>query len=344
MSTILQKSRALAASFLIPLLASPHVGAQEPPPPTAPSALPWAADPGVEDLSGPAQKLFDDAKLARKEKRFEDCYRNALGAWKLAPRAGVAALLGDCALDVDKPRDAAEYIAFFLANVPPNATPELLSYQKERFALAKAKVAVVTVKPSVASAKVTCDKKPVDGTAIYLDPGSHTCEARADGYEVASATVEVAAGTERELVLELVPSTAPPNGDDDDGPSLGVPIGGTVLALGGFCAVTSVALGIIASSKKSRVNEIGDQIRAEGRSCPDGSSDALCVESFDAAKQYDELTPAAIGTGIAGGVLLIVGGAILINEALTTEEDSNDVSIVPFGSPSSGGAMLRGSF
>src|SRR5688572_28154163 len=153
--------------------------AQEPPPPP-PTALPWAPETPVEDLSGPAQKLFDDAKQARKDKRFDDCYRNALAAWKLAPRAGVAALLGDCAIDVGKPRDAAEHIAFFLANVPANASPELISYQKERFALAKQKVAIVTVSANVAGATLTVDKKTIDGAPVYLDPeiGRALCRER----------------------------------------------------------------------------------------------------------------------------------------------------------------------
>jgi hypothetical protein len=325
MKPLLHHCRVLGASlFLIGQISF----AQEPPPP-APTALPWAPETPVEDLSGPAQKLFDDAKQARKDKRFDDCYRNALGAWKLAPRAGVAALLGDCALDVGKPRDAAEHIAFFLANVPANATPELLNYQKERFAAAKQQVAIVTVKPSVAGAKVTVDKRDVDGAAVYLDPGAHTFEATAEGYEPASATVELTAGSEREVALEMVPLPIDGNGDEGGGSWIGYAPGGIVLGIGVAGLAAGIGVLVAASGKTSSADDKLEELRAATGTtepCLNPNNAAPCAEIADLRDEHDTLLGVGRGVAIGGGAVVATGVVLLIIAAVTAEDAPAEAS------------------
>jgi hypothetical protein len=305
---------------------------------------------GAQRRAPPRGGIPDDAKLARKEKRFEDCYRNALGAWKLAPRAGVAALLGDCALDVDKPRDAAEYIAFFLANVPPNATPELLSYQKERFALAKAKVAIVTVKPSVASAKVTVDKKPADGAAVYLDPGSHTFEATAEGYQSASATVDLPAGSERDVPLELVKL---PDGDiptEEPGAWMTYAPGGIVFGLGIAGIIVGIPLFFVAKDKDDTAGRKLDELRAATGAqypCVNGANAEVCNYIADKQQQHDTFLGAARGMAAAGGAVAGVGIALFIIAAVTepksepsSSEPEEALHILPWSPPGSLGAGI----
>jgi hypothetical protein len=262
--------------------------------------------PDDEVLVEQAEKLYNEAREARKAGRYPDCYGAAAAAWKLAPRPKVAAIAGDCALDVGRAREAAERLQYFVDNPPKRVEPKVLEYFQSRLGEAKQKIVTVRVKVNIAAAAVRIDNKPVDGAPVFLDPGAHDFEATHDGYQPASAHLDLLAGDDREVPLELQPIAAPPpNGGDHErsyAPEIGLGIAG-----GAALVVGAVLLGVGFAQKSDAQDTIGSLKTESGREfpCDEPQYDATrCEDASDGLGGSDALIP-------TGGVALGVGAALI---------------------------------
>ncbi len=194
----------------------------------------------------------------------------------------------------------------------------------------------------VPSVKISVDGKARDervGSALSLDPGSHTFTFEAPGLPTATKTLVLVEGVKErsETVTLGAPAAAPtpdaascwcfPYLDERSGAAaggggssqktIGLVVGGVGIA---GLAVGGV-FGLMASSEWS-------QAQKDGKESEKSTADSQATVSTIAF--------------IAGGVL-VAGGAILWLTA-PSASSSTTVGLVPSVTPGGGGALLRGTF
>lgn len=183
--------------------------------------------------------------------------------------------------------------------------PALLEYMEKRLASAKEHVATVTVTASVAGARIAVDGQAVEEKLVFLDPGSHSFEAQAEGYRPAGRTLELGAGTEREVALQLVaietgPVEDPPNGSGGSGEGEDSGAEPWVLAVGygtaGVLLVGGIVFTALANGKAGEGEDELARLTAD-RSAP-------CCEELDAIRdQQDAFSNVALWSFIGAGAL-----------------------------------------
>ena len=202
----------------------------------------WAprAEASSADLSKQAQQLFDEGLAAERAGRWEKARTFLLSTWRLQHHWKVAAHLGSVEHRLGKMRDAAEHLTFLLREAPRMDTDDRRQTEK-MVAQARAKVGAVVVSVSPPGAEVWMDeelvgKAPLPG-ALFVKPGAHGMEVRAEGYVAVARTVMADAGHEEhvEVGLLAVPKApaavrAPEAGEGKKGPNKAVVIAGGVAA------------------------------------------------------------------------------------------------------------------
>ncbi|WP_437535806.1 hypothetical protein WME79_15195 [Sorangium sp. So ce726] len=121
-------------------------------------------------------------------------------------RAEIAGELGLCELALNRPRDAAEHLAWSLSQGEPLPLP-----LQRRFEIGLRKAAFVVAELRLAvdppDAEVFVDGKvivrPEGAYQIFVEPGRHTVRARALGREDAVHVVGAVTGAEHEIVMHL---------------------------------------------------------------------------------------------------------------------------------------------
>jgi hypothetical protein len=287
------------------LAAGGHAAAQQPP---------------GEQPSVAREEAERQYKLAREARMANDpaaCHARAAGALALHRTAKIAALLGDCAVDIGRHREAAEALSYALDN-PPEVKPELLEHWRARLAEAKRHVAALALSASVDGATCTVDGTPVDGLpkTIFLDPGQHVFEGVRAGYVAKKQALVVAAGTDTTLELVLVPvdgSAAPdpsPHGYDSEaaGRSYAPEIAAGVIAAAGIGA--GIALLALSSSTHGDADDALASLRAEsGRQqpCNPPFDDTRCADLASDRDDGDLFLGVGIASMSLGGAALITG-------------------------------------
>src|SRR5262249_49367711 len=121
----------------------------------------------------------------------------------------IAGNLGDCELRLGLYRDAAEHLARYVREIEKDktSTPQERKEGLARYAEARAKGGEVNLEVDVPGAEVYVDGKlaapvPLEGP-VFLEPGSHTFEARAEGLPSARATIEAKPGAGEPVKLVL---------------------------------------------------------------------------------------------------------------------------------------------
>ncbi|MBI4918176.1 MAG: PEGA domain-containing protein, partial [Acidobacteria bacterium] len=190
---------------------------------------------------------------------------------------------------------------------------------------------------SVDGAHVSLDGKslgpaPLKGS-VFVEPGHRVFTATREGYEPARSEVDVKKGASAEVSLELVAK----EGSGGVNPV----VAGIGFGLGAATGIVAGVLGGMSASKKSREDELAAELDVAGASCPSNSTASNCVELRDVASAKDTLQNAAVGLGIAAGVLTV--GSIIYT-AVAASQSAPAVAVVPWADPQSGGLALTGSF
>ncbi len=246
-----------------------------------------------------------------------------LEAFKLAPHHTIASNLAEVEIKLGKYREASEHLNYVLHSLPPSATEERASSEKD-LAQCRERLSIVRVAVSVQGAAVTLDGQSV-GTApleteLWLEPGEYVVEARHAGYEPASERVTVRAGESREIMLalsELMASDAGPTADDYRGeikPSSGMSAKTMVVIGGSVLTIAAAAVGTVFLVKKNSAAEDADQALADiieaepdlgknGEACRLEPSErpAACATLMDAQHDKETFKNVAIGSFIAAG-------------------------------------------
>jgi hypothetical protein len=208
---------------------------------------PVAAEPVRLVESGPAasvmtpqqRDLYETGMSAAAKERWGEAHAAWLAAWGLKRHYQIAGSLGTAEAKLGRYRDAAEHLASFMREAPATKVKERQSVQ-ELLAEVRKHVGALGIKVEPAGAEVFVDgvrvgKAPL-ADEVFVDAGARVIEARLEGYEIASAKVDAAAGASREVALRLVKSEgkdgAAARGATDNGSSPGAGNTGSSTAAG----------------------------------------------------------------------------------------------------------------
>lgn len=297
--------------------------------PVGVTALPARAIATEETKADKAARLFKQAFELSKKKDWPGAYQLLRESFDLVPVAETATNLGQAAAKLGKHDEAARYFAHAMRTVSPTVPTQTRQAIEKMLGEAKKEVTTVHLTTDPKNAELF-----VNGTSIgsaealedpvFLLPGEHVIEARADGYEPAKERIVATKGAERALSLKLAPTAATPPGSLPGsglgGPKNPSPHGSDptqngkaepnvlpVVLIGGGVALVAAGIGVgflIASNgTESDADDLGKELDAAG-GCGAGNPNAdRCAtlrDRFETAdSQRNISTIGFIGAGVA---------------------------------------------
>jgi hypothetical protein len=173
----------------------------------APEARAHAADPSNEAGTAAAESLFQEARRLSDAKKFSDACPKFLASHKLSPAVGTLLNLADC---YEKNGQVASAWARFreaTALAQRLNRPEREKVARERAEKLEPRLVRITINSRDKNAQVTLDGVEIDtavlGTALPVDPGKHTIEAKAPGKKTFTTSVETAERTKNAPVVDV---------------------------------------------------------------------------------------------------------------------------------------------
>jgi hypothetical protein len=301
-----------------------------------------------------ARQLYADGVKAYQASRWADARASFLAAWALAKHYTIAGNLGDCELRLGLYRDAAEHLARYVREIEQDKTssPQERKEGHARFAEARAKVGEVDLQVNVSGAEVYVDGK-LAGTApleapIFLDPGTHTVEARSEGLPSTRATIVAKAGAAETLALALkrgpdVPPERPPVR-----PSLAWIVASGALAAGGLALGTGLT--VAANGKGSNVRALQASLKQGASMYPcagatSGSAAMTCTALDNGLTSQQTLSNAAFTSFMVGGAFALATAGLGVWTALTPKEGRETkpvLSLAPLLGTREGGVVAAG--
>lgn len=310
-----------------------------------------------------ADVYFRQGNILYKAQSFAEAREAFASAWKLKKAHDIAANLAYTEMRLGRFREAAEHLAFAVKTWPPTGKADKRDYAIERFETAKREVGTLTVHVSETKADILVDGQfagtsPLD-TDIFVDPGSHTVEAKLIYFADAKQAVNVAKGSPATVNLMLAPALRPspapssptvvvappatlPSPSSRVSPALFV-VGGSLAALGLAIGggLTLVANGKGADAKTLRA-DLGSRSACAGSTVDTPSCTAL---KGDLASK-DSFTKAAFASFIVGGAFALATTSLgaWAGIAPTREGRAQSVRVVPILGRNEGGAAVFGNF
>lgn len=296
-----------------------------------------AAPGGVVDAASlkKARDLFEQANALYDANKYPQAEAAYLGAWKIKKSFDVAGNFGNLEADMNKPRNAAEYLSFALREFPAGGKPALRDALLKRLGEVTKLVGVVRIQVSRPGAEVFVDgaslgPSPIQ-TEVFLDPGTHTAEARLEGFVPAPITFIAARGKAADLTLTLVPLPGASK---------------TVLIAGGVIAgVGVVAGGALMGISTTRKGTAADVAQAKKVGCPAGGTGATtgaCKNLAAAVSTRNALANAGLWTLVGGGVVGV--GTLIYGLAGGSKAPRTGVVVLPVVTGDGGGLVAGGTF
>jgi hypothetical protein len=283
----------------------------------------------IAELYKQANALYDQKKLAEAEVLY-------LQAWNLKKTYDVACNLGAIELDLAKPRDAAEHLAYALQEFPAGGKASAREQIEGRSKKAREQVGALRVRVSTPGARVVVAGRAVGSSPIadevFVEPGSVSVEASLPGYEAAQQTIQVAKGAAVEVSLTL-----------EHAKRSKVPafvIGGVGLAALGLGASF---IGI-AESDRSNAKSLSN---LTNHSCPvsDPAPQGNCKELATTAAHEDTFGNIGIvSLAVAGAAAVGVATYLLWPASHEEPTSARTVRVLPTASTTGGGLFVLGSF
>jgi hypothetical protein len=276
-----------------------------------------------------ANKLYDANKYPQAEAAY-------LIAWKIKKSFDVAGNFGNLEADMNKPRNAAEYLAYALREFPAGGKPALRDALIKRLGEVTKLVGVLRLTSSKPGAEMFVDGVSLGvsplADEVYLEPGTHIIEARLDGFMPAQMTVTAVKGKTDQQELTPLP---PP------GANKTVLIAGGVLA--GVGVLAGGALLGISTTKKGSAADVAAASAMGG--CPAGGSGATagaCKNVADALSSRKTLANVGLWTLVGGGVVGV--GTLIYGLAGGSKAPRTGVRVLPVVTGDGGGLVVGGSF
>jgi hypothetical protein len=251
------------------------------------------------DNKAAAQALFDEGRHLMDQKNYADACKKFEGSQKLDPGAGTLLNLADCY--ERNGQIASAWVTYKDgAAASGDRHPDWVQRAEKKAAELQPHLSKLTiVVTAVANLEVKRDGQTVAptalGSALPVDPGPHTIEARAPGYTAFTTTVTIGADNDAQTVTIPALVSDGSGGGVSTAPSSGGTqriIGGVLIGTGVVGVAIGTVFGIIALGKKS-----------------DASDPALCSSDFTMCTQQGKnLVDDAKSAGLISTVGLIAGG------------------------------------
>jgi len=323
----------------------------------APSASSTAAVIETIEGSDEVQKLYMEGDDAFKRAAYQEADALFTKAWAQSKSFDVAGRLGETKRELGKLREAAQYLSFALRNALPSTRASRRDALKKDLDAVKEKLATIKLTVSLVEAKIAIDGAALDplffGPEVFIEPGKHTFEATAEGYETAKQTVDGKPG--EILVVSLTLDRAVPKPPPGAAPTAtpGTPLPAALLGAGGgvFVVLGAVLVGVAESRKTEAYNLAAKTIVDGRRTCPKqgpGPTET-CDKVRAAASDVDLFGNIGVGAFIAGGVLIGAAAGYMLFFTPSTKppasaEPPKTGKLVPLVGPNGGGLLFTGSF
>lgn len=330
-----------------------------------------------ENRAAEAAKLLKEATARVKKSDWAGAYPRLKKSFELVPASETAANLGQAAHALGKFAEAGRYLAYALRTLSPTVPAATRQGVESLQVATRKEVTEMRLSVEPPSAEVFVDDEARGRAAdlldpIFLDPGLHRVEARADGYVTKTASVTAEKGTQRDIALKLertpdasgVAGATSAGHDGGTGPAAsssrperdaGVPPVTatsdprmTIGIVGGGLTAIAVGAGVVFSLKASSAGDDEDELSRGIRtkygpnacSSPTGAAAGLCAEYLD---KVDERKGASQWSTVsfvaAGGLAVATVAAVLLwprNEA--------PPAVSAWGSRDGGGVLVGGAF
>jgi serine/threonine-protein kinase len=315
-----------------------------------------------------ATQLFDDADKDMSRSNYAAACSKYGESQRLDPQLGTLLHLADC---YEKAGKTASAWATFKDAIEIAARKNAAGANESREKIARSRAAALEARLSkltllvaggdAAGLEVQQDGQLVGratwGSALPVDPGSHTLVAKAPGKKTWTKTVEVGANgakievavpaLEPDVAARATPSS-PPAADaatpalragSPEAPSTG---GSSQRAVGyaiGGAGVVGVAIGTAFFLKRGSTVSERDGL-CPGDVCKDAAEASRVADLTDQAKH--EATASIIAFA-SGGVALVAGGVLLLTATSTeSAKPGAALRILPWASATSAGAAMTG--
>jgi hypothetical protein len=309
------------------------------------------AKPAPESAEDRAAHALSAGNKAFREGRFADAERAYLEAFTVKKGYDIAGNLGAAELAQGKLREGAQHLAITLRMFPITGEPAVRERMQQAFDQCRSGVGAVRVEVDVRGAQVLVDGTPYGEAPlvddVFVDPGEHTFEARAEGYTAATQRVTVDRGGAAVVKLPLaplpakvvvVPATPPRRRSVVPGISLAAL---SVVGFTGGAAFLAASLG-----KRSDARAQGGVILGGRGSCVAGAGNydaARCPTLLATARADDVLHDVAVGAFVMGSAAAVATAGYFLWPRLAPSS-GDKVRFTPVLGAEGGGAVLSGSF
>lgn len=307
-----------------------------------------AADPSApspQDVDA-ARVLREAAANAAEKKDFATCKTKAAESFARAKQPQSVGLQGVCEAELKQWRDAAEHLSY-AAQFDPNAS-RVADY-KAKLADAKTRVGTLEVKTVPDACELKVDDRPIGQSPrdVFVNPGRYRVTAEAKGYDSKTVEIEITVGQTKPLAIELT-ATATTSSAGGGGAATTTGAGGAVSTGSGAVEPPSnrpvwpIGLGYGLAALGLGVG-IGTTVAANA--APDFDCEGLqCADGDAYVERQETLSNAAFWSFIAGGTVALATTGYLIWVVTAPKGKPPTALLVPFASPTFGGATVLGRF
>lgn len=309
---------------------------------------------------GQAQELTaeDEAKamrfLAEGNKAFktgkfpqaEEAYRKA---YELKPVHDIAGNLAMAEFALNKPRDAAEHLAFAIRLFPITGDKLVRDAMVKTFEQCRQQVATVKVSTNVKGTLVYVDGRLMGESPlpddVFVEEGNHTVEGKATGYKPFSKPFTSTKGGEVSVSLTLValPQSSRQVFIEVPAQRRSV-VPGVVLGAGALLAAgAGVGVYFLADAKKNSLIQDGTQYPKGACLVP--SPPGYCADLKNRAYAVDTFRTVSVGAFIGAGVLALGAVTYLVwPNARPKTPTRGSLQVSPLLGAGTNGMVVSGSF
>jgi hypothetical protein len=280
-------------------------------------------------------ELYLQAREARVAKDYATCHAKAAASIAAHPYPPTAGLLGDCALELGRYREAAEHLSAAIAD-PRRSSSKIVEHWQARLAEAQRHLATVRVTVSIEDAECTADGARIAKlpATLYLEPGQHVFEATHPERDPDRREMALSAGASVDVPLdpkERAPAPQsdpnPSTGNGDNGvPGFAIAAGVSgAFALGGIAL--TVAAAVLHADAYDEVDSLGAGI-APSSACGSATPPAQCgalSDALDDEGTYRTIFP--VGLAVTGVATALTATFLILH--FTASDSATSVTVVP---------------
>lgn len=293
-----------------------------------------------------AATLFEQGRVAFEQNDLQQALELLSRAHELAPDHRNAAVLGQLELELGQHVAAATHLEESVRLFPRGTDSKGLTRVMDGLSEARRHVCMLRVQSSTPKAELFIDGKhtaslPLDRD-LFVEPGTHTIEVRAEGYQAQQEKVHLPEGGTQDLTLTLKPLDA--GAPLAESSRKGSTASRVALITGSTLCLAALGTGIGLELWARGADDEATKLREGAGNCS-GAGAAQCAsvlqQSDTAASRHELAAVAFISAGVVG-VATISVYALLSGDA--GPEGVEAISVKPLLGPTSAGLGLEGGF